>query len=169
MSMMPICEFDGYFATSDGQIIGRHGRPLAFYLDKDGYRRVTLAAGKGAGAQRLHRGIHQLVCAAFNGPCPEGLLARHLDGSRDNNIPDNLKWGTLVENSADRIAHGTVPRGEKHHLAKLTDRNVLNIRRLIAQGFPERKVAKVFGVSQGTIHMIKVGRTWTHVENAHAH
>lgn len=42
--------------------------------------------------------IHQLVCEAFNGPRPEGLVCLHIDEDYTNNTPENLKWGTQKEN-----------------------------------------------------------------------
>lgn len=51
-----------------------------------GYVRVNL---KGAGKVLVHR----LVLSAFAGECPEGMIARHIDGNRLNNRADNLTWG----------------------------------------------------------------------------
>lgn len=42
--------------------------------------------------------VHQLVCEAFNGPRPDGLVCLHLDENYTNNRPENLKWGTQKEN-----------------------------------------------------------------------
>jgi hypothetical protein len=161
--LRPIPGFEGYFATSDGQVLGRHGRPLAFHVDDDGYKRVSLAVGRGKDARRVHRGIHQAVCASFNGVCPEGMVARHLDGSKRNNTPDNLKWATILENAADREVHGTVPRGEKSGVAKLTDDDVYSIRCFLAVDFSQRELAALFAVSQSTVHLINKKATWSHV------
>ena len=45
------------------------------------------------------RKVHRLVCEAFNGPCPEGLVCMHLDENSANNVPTNLQWGTPKDNS----------------------------------------------------------------------
>lgn len=51
---------------------------------------------------------HKIICTAFHGLPPPGKpYVRHLDGSRDNNRPDNLMWGSSSENSRDAIKHGT--------------------------------------------------------------
>ena len=68
-------------------------------LDKDGYYLTTLS--KEGIKTTFH--IHELVCFAFIGPRPKGLVVRHLDHSKTNNIPSNLCWGTPQENSADRF------------------------------------------------------------------
>jgi len=159
MRQLPIPGFDGYFATDTGLVIGRWNRPVASYADKDGYLRVTLAMGRGAGAQRIHRGIHQVVCAAFHGQ-QLGMEARHLDGDLLNNTPDNLAWGTRQENSDDRILHGTVPKGETHGCARLKSHQVHAIRFFLACELSQRQIAAWFGVSQPTIHNISANRNW---------
>lgn len=47
---------------------------------------------------------------------------------------------------------------------KLTDDDVRDIRALLAKGSKQRDIAKIYGVSQGTIGSIKTGRSWTHVK-----
>jgi flavin-dependent thymidylate synthase len=53
--------------------------------------------------------VHALVLEAFQGPCPEGMECRHLDGNQMNNWASNLKWGTSQENADDRSRHGRTP------------------------------------------------------------
>lgn len=55
--------------------------------------------------------VHHLVCAAFHGPRPEGLLALHKDDNSDNNTPSNLYWGTFEENIADKWENGGFAKG----------------------------------------------------------
>jgi hypothetical protein len=159
MRQIPIPGLDGYFVTDTGLVIGRWGRPVAPYTDRDGYLRVTLAMGRGAGAKRLHRGIHQLVCSAFHGQ-QVGMEVRHLDGNQLNNAPHNLAWGTRQENSDDRIIHGTVPKGETHGCAKLTTHEVKSIRFFLACEIPQRLIAGWFDVSQATVNNISTNRNW---------
>lgn len=159
--MKPIPGFDGYFATEEGFIISRHGRPLAPCIDKDGYARVSLAILHGKDAPRIHRGVHQLICMAFHGPKPfPGAETRHKDGTRTNNTPDNLAWATRQENSDDRFLHGTVPQGERHAMAKLRNKDIWSIRVYLAAEFTQREVAKMFDVSQSTIHLIHARKNW---------
>lgn len=65
--------------------------------------------------------IHQLVLLAFIGPCPKGQQCRHLDGDSKNNRIENLCWGTASQDREDQARHGTMYRGEKQHLAKVTE------------------------------------------------
>jgi hypothetical protein len=59
--------------------------------------------------------IHQLVAAAFIGPRPPGMQIRHLDGNSENNMPENLTYGTQSENALDSVKHGSHHQARKTH------------------------------------------------------
>jgi hypothetical protein len=89
---------------------GRHpgmiykGRPLKKFMNKNGYFAVKLAF---AGATRTTY-VHEVVLKAFVGTRPvtsERGEIRHLDGDKTNNRIENLMYGTITENAADRIRH----------------------------------------------------------------
>ena len=120
---------------------------------------------------RLHRSgdrgrcflTHRLVLIAFDGPCPDGMECRHLNGDPRDNRLANLRWGTRQENAADKALHGRTIIGTKHHNARLTPGDVVEIRALLAAGMPQRDIAEMFSVSQPSITNIHLGRTWAHV------
>ena len=100
----PIPGYPGYEASNHGRIRGPSGTLLVPQLDR-GRQRVTVKpksrrppnAGK-----RPH--VHALVALAFLGPRPEGPAGehvRHLDGNRLNNRPENLAYGTYLQNNRD--------------------------------------------------------------------
>lgn len=60
------------------------------------YHRVMLESPK------RHAYLHVLVLEAFVGPRPPGMLACHRDDNGFNNRADNLYWGTVADNMADR-------------------------------------------------------------------
>lgn len=144
------------------------GKELKPYLNKKtGYLCVTLSKnGKETGFP-----IHRLVLEAFIGPCPPGMECRHFpDRTKTNNRLSNLQWGTVKENAEDRIIHGTtknrkdystVPRGETHPFAKLSDADVETIRKEMAENpyrGQGRALAKRFHVSEATICDIRYNR-----------
>jgi len=96
----------------------------------DGYPSVSLTNN----SKGHTRAIHRLVMEAFVGPKPEGMECRHLDGNRGNPRLENLVWGTPVENQADRNTHGTSNSGEQHPLSKLTEKSVVQIKKLLDDG-----------------------------------
>lgn len=42
--------------------------------------------------------VRRLVCEAFNGPRPDGMICCHKDEDSRNNRPDNLEWNTQKHN-----------------------------------------------------------------------
>lgn len=65
-----------------------------------------------------------------------------------------------MENAADAFRHGSVARGERHGVSKLTADQVLDIYRS-----PEgaEVVARRFGVSPANVRSIRRGNTWSQV------
>jgi len=160
-----IADFPAYSVTRDGSIftryrpgrggrIGYEWRKLTPALNVDGYRIVQL---RGDGELRYAR-VARLVCEAFHGPAPEGHEVRHLDGSRTNDAASNLAWGTSAENRADASAHGTVPTGEKHGNATLTDAQIMEIRALKGR-LKQSAVAERYGTTQSYVSKIQRGET----------
>lgn len=54
------------------------------------------------GANNLQR-VHQLVLEAFVGPCPPGYSGGQVNGRRDDNRLENLRWMTAAEKRAYRF------------------------------------------------------------------
>lgn len=108
--------------------------------------------------------VHVLVLETFSGPRPDKADTRHLDDIKLNNKLDNLVWGTRAENLADGFANGRYPRGEKHYASKLTEENVLEIRRLRLEGWSVPKLAKRYGVDYTIAYGIIKGTRWRHVK-----
>ena len=79
------------------------GRVLNPGLQTSGYRQVHLMRD-GVDTPSL---VHRLVLIAFSGPPPEGAVACHGNGDRGDNRAANLRWGTMQENTADAVEHGT--------------------------------------------------------------
>lgn len=77
--------------------------------------------------------------------------------------PKHLRWATPAENDHDKIDHGTRLRGSRSPVAKLTEDEVLEIRRLIGQ-LSFAKIGAIFGVSRGAISSIRYGRSWAWME-----
>ena len=54
-------------------------------------------------------------------------------------------------------------RGESHPRSKLTNEEVLQIRKLYKQGFSTSVIARNYKVSKWNIDSIVNSRTWTHI------
>jgi hypothetical protein len=108
-------------------------------------------------------GVHTLVLEAFVGPRPPDLQCRHLNGNPADNRLTNLQWGTCLENTLDQYIHGVRPMGSTHGSSKLDETKVIEILALLKQGVPKRKIGRLYGVRDYTIHLISKGETWKHV------
>jgi hypothetical protein len=109
------------------------------------------------GEKRLR--VHRLVLTAFVGECPPGHMCRHLNGNPADNRLKNLRWGTQAENIKDRLKHGRVAAGERHGLAKLTERDVRTIRRAGVKQLVELLALK-YGVTTSQIWQIRAYKSW---------
>jgi hypothetical protein len=111
------------------------------------------------------RRVHTLVCEAFHGPKPDGLECCHNDGSRNNNVPSNLRWDTRGSNQQDAIQmgtfHGNSQRGECHGHTKLTNDAVRDIRR-IGGSMLLREIAAMFNTSVPHVSGILRGERRVH-------
>lgn len=76
--------------------------------------------------------------------------------------PYHLFIGTHRENMKDRQDKGRQARGEKISILKVEE--VKQIKSLISNKTPRRKIAKMFGVGSTCITDIATGRSWSWVE-----
>lgn len=106
---------------------------------------------------------HAEVARRAHGPRPEGTECAHSCGTPLCVNPRHLRWATHAENQADRVTHGTVPRGEASGTARLTEADVRDIRARLANGEVGARIAKSKGVSRHTVYGIAKGRLWAHV------
>jgi hypothetical protein len=85
--------------------------------------------------------------------------------------PKHIYDGTPKQNSEDRIRHGTNKwhtvgrKGEKHGRARLTEKQVKEIKILLASKSKTHvELGKIYNVSDKTISSISGNHTWRHVE-----
>ena len=77
--------------------------------------------------------------------------------------PNHLFLGTRLENIRDmhRKGRANTPRGERSGSARLTAKEVLDIR--ADQALTQEQLANKYGVSPSTIHSIKSRKNWAHL------
>jgi hypothetical protein len=107
--------------------------------------------------------LHRLLALAFipnpnNYPC-----VNHIDGNKLNNDLNNLEWCTYSYNSTHSYIIGKQnKKGENHHFAKLTEKDVREIRYMdgtLTRWF----MSKLYNISIHTIRDICIGRRWSHI------
>ena len=145
-----------YEISIDGRVRNRKTKHILRLIpNKDGY--LTFYPRR---ARKIF--AHRAVLETFVGPPPTGHETRHLDGDPKNNHLSNLSWGTRLQNVYDKQRHGTQPRGEKVGTAKLTEEEVLIIRKLHGR-LPLRKLGEIFGVSHTAIRRAAIGIKWEYL------
>lgn len=133
------------------------GQNIALSPSTDGYGMVHLYLD----GVRYPRMIHRVVAEAFIGPRPKGCEILHNDGDKTNFRLSNLRYGTKLENEADKIKHGTRVRGETSGRSKLTVQAIIAIRK--RRGEAQQALADEFGCTFSNISAIQLGKSWRHV------
>lgn len=111
-------------------------------------------------------GVHRLVCQMVHGEPPHRKMhAAHSCGNGHLGCVNHrhLSWKTAKGNCDDRIGHGTLPRGESSSQSKLTEADVLEIRR-IGRDMTQMQLASMFNVDRSTIGYVLRKTTWSHIE-----
>lgn len=156
---LPVLGYEGIYEVSNLGLIRRIGRGV---LKPSGQRYLHVSLSRD-GRTRTHR-VHVVVLTAFCGPAPfPGAHAAHNNGDHTDCRLTNLRWTTPHENQADVARHGRRCQGEAVHNAVLTAREVREIRRRISAGERNPPLARAYGVSVSTIHLIRHNRIWRHV------
>ena len=123
---------------------------------------------------------HRLSYMMFNNngePIPDRdedgarIIVRHMCNNSLCIEPSHLKLGTQYQNDYDdKILHGTLIRGEKHHNCSINKDKAIDIKlSLRDKNDPLYETvsmrAKKFGVSYKVVKCIDTGRSWAHIPN----
>lgn len=154
--------FPNYEVSDDGGLrLKRNHMLLKQRLRKDGYMDAWLL---GADGERHSLLINRAVAIAFHGSPPfPGAQAAHGDGVRTHNSAANLSWKTAKSNHADRVEHGTDPKGERNGRAVLSEADVKAVRVRLRRGELQIDIADTFRVCTSSISNIKRGVSWSHL------
>jgi len=128
------------------------------YRDKDGYGIFTIK----------HKNIkaHRFSYMLAHGEIPEGLLVRHFVCDNPCCVnPNHLMIGTNADNSNDCVSKNRNRKGEDINTCKLTEKDVLEIRRLYNEGIIAVKdLVNMFGINRHHILSIVRGNSWKHID-----
>lgn len=82
--------------------------------DKDGYELVNLKKNGKHSAKKVHR----LVAIAFIPNLENKPIVDHIDGNRQNNKVENLRWFTSKENLTTQLARKNISEAQKNSTYK---------------------------------------------------
>lgn len=122
--------------------------------DKDGYGKFWM--------NNKDNRAHQVSYVFYVGET-KGLFVCHTCDNPSCVNPNHLFLGTSQDNMDDKIRKGRDSKGETNGMAKLTEKQVREIRYRLGLGHKKRHIARDFNVSDFAIHSIHKGKTWVHV------
>jgi hypothetical protein len=141
----------GYRADIDGEIwscqgFGTSGLQATWHKlkpskGKNGYLSVQIFMPDKSSIRYY---VHRLVLITFVGPCPDGMECLHGPGGKTDNSLANIRWGTPIENAADKIRDGTSTQGVRNPSARFDDDIIRSIRRERALGSTTISLAKKY-------------------------
>ena len=157
--------YENYLVSDQGRVFNlKYKRFRKLSKNRGGYLYVNLCKNGVRKSQKVQR----LVANAFI-PNPENKrTVNHIDGCKANNHVENLEWATYSENLQHAFDNGLKKppclKGIKNGRAKLTEKEVLEIRRLYKTGdYTQRGLGKMFGVSKLPIGHIVNRKIWKHI------
>ena len=120
-------------------------RRRAEHPTPDGYLQIRGTVD----GKRIYGCAHRLVWQYFYGDIPEGMIINHKNGLKDDCRPDNLIPSTYAENTSHAHQGGLLDQsGQKNPAAKLSDREVAQIRLAYSQGgFTQKQLAERFSIT----------------------
>lgn len=137
----------------------------------NGYPALQLYRAQGGVKNRVNAQVHRIMLETFIGPPPTAKhQCNHKNGDKADSDISNLEWCTPSENQKHAHRYGLVDsaKGTRNARAKLTDEQVLEIRRLRSLSKPERPkqqdVAEQFGIARSLVSMIESRKIWTHLD-----
>ncbi len=109
-------------------------------------------------------GAHRYSFELHNGPIPDGLVVMH---SCDEPLcvnPAHLSLGTQRDNQDDSVRKGRRKPGSQNSQAKLTEAQVIEMRKTYADGgITQKELATRYGVSHALVSFIVTRKAWKHI------
>lgn len=149
----------------DDGYVDRKVKPIEYLVTESGCWECTSHARDDKGYVRIYRnnrktGLHRYAYIKKYGSIPEGAVVMHMCDNPPCFNPNHLVVGSNVDNIADKVAKGRQARGSTNGRAKLTEKDVLDIR---ASRDAKTSLAKKYGVDRFTIAQIKNKELWGHI------
>jgi len=150
----------GCRVSSYGRVVGIGGRILKPGPCSCGYPKVWIKEN----GKRKTKTVHRLVGNLFLPTRPRGMEINHIDGNKWNNHVRNLEWTTHLDNMRHASALGLMGscKGSKNGKAKLTERQVRDIRKLEGT-MTQRELGMRYGIGPSCIRMILRRKSWKHI------
>lgn len=153
-----IKSIDRYIVKKNGTKQFRKGKILNPSIDTKGYRQVRLQGGK---IEKVSRLIAKTFLTNPNN-LPQ---VNHINGIKTDDSVINLEWCSNSYNQIHAYSNGLQPskKGINNPKSKLTEQEVINIKKLHESGLKSKHLADRFNISYSTINSIINGKSWKHL------
>lgn len=164
-------EKTNYKISNFGRILNCSlGKISEYNTDRNIYSRISIKHNGEKIKISLHRLVAEYFCAIpkrhlKNGLTFDDLVVNHKNGLKNCNASFNLEWVTSTENTDHAWRTGLCDeiRGEKVHLAKITEEQAIQICELIMKKKSNKEICKELGVTNKTVQHIRSGECWKHI------
>lgn len=111
------------------------------------------------------RRAHRVSWLLFRGKIPKGIHILHKCDVKDCVNPEHLFLGTHQDNMRDMVKKGRRPQilGTRHGMSKLTEKDILMIRKLNTKSVSRLDIAKRFNITKENVGYIIRRVTWNHI------
>lgn len=142
-----------------------------------GYLKLEKPYGRFRVFGKMHQ-AHRVAWHLAYGAIPDDLFVCHHCDNHACVNPAHLWLGTVQDNANDMVRKGrsavgkkhrnsthpeSIPRGEQVPRSKLTERQIVEIRRMVADGISQTSTAYQFGVLPAAISKIVNRQNWGHI------
>lgn len=155
--------FEDYYVDTDGRVFRNwHGnfKELKGRDNTYGYLRIGLWKNN----KQKWMYIHRLVATAFLSNPENYPQVNHLNGIKTDNRLENLEWCSSSQNMQHAVGTGLKNhKGSKNPLAKISEKQAIEIFRRLDNGESTYKIAKDYPITRQAVYSMKVGKSWTHL------
>lgn len=156
-----VAGYEGHYKVSSlGNVLSvRTNNLRKFNTVGAGYLQVSLCLD----GVKTNFYVHRLVANAF---CDNPLSltqVNHKNGTKADNNNLNLEWCDAQHNKIHSVEVLKVGIGQARSQSKLTDKQVIEIRKLSKQGTSGKHLSKMFSVGATTISDVINFKLWKHL------
>lgn len=128
-------------------------------LSKSGYYHIGIRLNK----KRIYHTIHRLIAIHFINNNENYKCVNHKDGNKLNNSIENLEWCNYSINNKHAYDNGLNKNNENHGKSKLSNNDVLLIKKKLNNKENQREISIEFNVNKSTISLINTKKTWANL------
>jgi hypothetical protein len=148
-----------YFIYDTGRVENLRGDVIPGRVGLNGYSNMRISIKNSK--KRKYISTHRLVALHFILNPENKKEVNHIDSDKLNNHYSNLEWVTSSENKIHTYKMGNRSQlGSKNNLAKLSEDDVLKIRK---SNLTPKRLSEIYKVDINTIYRVLNRKIWKHI------